>query len=44
MAKTPHYSFRLDPALKERAQRKAEAKGTTLSAELVAFLKRYVAR
>lgn len=44
MARTPLFAFRLDPALKAKAQKKAEARGTTLSAELVAFLKRYVAR
>ena len=44
MAKTPHYPFRLDPVLKAQAEAKAAAAGTTLSAVLNGFLRRYVAR
>ena len=44
MARTPHYTFRLDPMLKAQAEAKAAERGTTLSAVLNAFLRRYVAR
>lgn len=42
--KTPLQSFRVDPALWKAAQEKARDQGTTLSAVLRDFLKRYVAR